>query len=147
MARKGYRSRCCNAEVKEDGMPDFIGGKEICTISFTCLKCGKGCNVRTKGKPKSPSKFPAWLPVGWSKEKREMARLILARSVASDFEYIRRELRLTSSVFCEKGVSPQDLVEVMNELIRRGLLKILVCLTNYGDPFFIFYNPRKYRPA
>jgi len=38
-------SRCCGAEVKTDGMPDFLGSDEICTVHFVCLKCNKPCNV------------------------------------------------------------------------------------------------------
>ena len=40
-----YRSKCCNAEVRSDGVPDFMGSDEICTISFSCLKCGNACDV------------------------------------------------------------------------------------------------------
>ncbi len=45
MIGKVYRSKCCNAEVKVEGMPDFLGSKEICTFHFSCLRCGKPCNV------------------------------------------------------------------------------------------------------
>ena len=45
MARALYKSKCCNAEVRADGMPDFLGSKEVCTVSFTCLKCNRPCDV------------------------------------------------------------------------------------------------------
>ncbi len=48
MTEKVYRSKCCNAEVKVEGMPDFLGSKEICTFHFSCLQCGKPCNVQEK---------------------------------------------------------------------------------------------------
>lgn len=41
------RSECCNAEIRvEGGMSDFMGSKEICTVSFICTECGKGCNEK-----------------------------------------------------------------------------------------------------
>lgn len=155
MTRKEYRSKCCNAKVKTDGLPDFIGGNVISTVSPVCLKCGKGCNivdveqrrsVGMKNKPQRTPKFLARLPHWWSKEMREMARLILEKSVASDFESMRRELHLTSSILYIKEILPRDLAEVLNTLIQRGLLKTLIGLTNDGKAFFLFYNPRKYRP-
>ena len=45
MTRAVYKSKCCNAEVRTDGVPDFIGSKEVCTISFVCLRCDKLCDV------------------------------------------------------------------------------------------------------
>lgn len=45
MTGKVYRSECCNVEVKVEGKPDFFGSKEICTFHFSCLRCGKPCNV------------------------------------------------------------------------------------------------------
>lgn len=45
MAKKVYRSRCCNAEVRAGGMPDFLGSKEVCTVHYVCLKCNKPCDV------------------------------------------------------------------------------------------------------
>ena len=45
MIKRVYRSKCCNAKVRADGIPDFLGSKEVCTISFTCLNCGKPCDV------------------------------------------------------------------------------------------------------
>jgi hypothetical protein len=45
MAKQGYRSKCCNAEVRTEGVPDFIGSKEICTVSYVCLKCNRSCDV------------------------------------------------------------------------------------------------------
>lgn len=47
MIEKVYRSKCCNAEVKTNGMPDFIGSKDACTVSYVCLKCNKPCDLRT----------------------------------------------------------------------------------------------------
>ena len=40
-----YKSGCCKAEVRADGMPDFLGSKEVCTVSFVCLKCNKPCDI------------------------------------------------------------------------------------------------------
>jgi len=45
---KEYRSKCCNAEVKTEGMPDFIGSREICTVHYVCLKCGEPCDIQKK---------------------------------------------------------------------------------------------------
>ena len=45
MAKAVYKSKCCNAETRTDGAPDFIGSKEVCTISFVCLRCNKPCAV------------------------------------------------------------------------------------------------------
>jgi len=39
------KSKCCNAEVRTVGVPDFIGSKGVCTISFVCLRCDKPCDV------------------------------------------------------------------------------------------------------
>jgi len=46
MAMVVCKSKCCNAKVRVNGVPDFIGSKEICTISYICLKCGKPCDVK-----------------------------------------------------------------------------------------------------
>jgi len=43
-----YRSKCCNAPVKTDGIPDFLGTKEVCTVSSICTKCNQGCDVIQK---------------------------------------------------------------------------------------------------
>ena len=48
MIEQQYRSKCCNAPVKTDGIPDFLGTKEVCTVSFTCTKCKKACDVIQK---------------------------------------------------------------------------------------------------
>ena len=40
------KSKCCNAKVRVSGVPDFIGSKKICTVSYICLKCGKPCDVK-----------------------------------------------------------------------------------------------------
>ena len=45
MTREVYKSKCCNAEARTDGMPDFLGSSEVCTVSCICLKCGKSCDV------------------------------------------------------------------------------------------------------
>jgi hypothetical protein len=45
MIKQDYRSKCCNAEVKAEGIPDFIGSKEVCTFNFVCLQCNKPCDV------------------------------------------------------------------------------------------------------
>lgn len=45
MTEKVYKSKCCNAEVRTDGIPDFLGSKEICTVSFICRKCKKPCDL------------------------------------------------------------------------------------------------------
>ena len=51
MTEQDYRSKCCSAEVKTEGMPDFLGSKEICTIYFVCLKCNQPCDVDYRHKP------------------------------------------------------------------------------------------------
>lgn len=48
MIKKSYKSKCCNAEVKIGGTPDFIGSKGVCTIYYVCLKCDKPCDVATR---------------------------------------------------------------------------------------------------
>lgn len=45
MTGKVNRSTCCKAEVRIDGIPDFLGSKEVCTVSFICRKCGRPCDV------------------------------------------------------------------------------------------------------
>lgn len=45
MTEKVYKSKCCNAKARADGVPDFLGSKEVCTVSYTCLECGKPCDV------------------------------------------------------------------------------------------------------
>ena len=45
MTTKNYRSTCCNAKVKAEGIPDFVGSKEVSTVSFVCCKCGKPCDA------------------------------------------------------------------------------------------------------
>lgn len=47
MTGPGYKSKCCNAGVKTEGVPDFTGSKEICTVSYICRKCYKPCDVVT----------------------------------------------------------------------------------------------------
>lgn len=36
---------CCHAKVRVEGIPDFLGSKEVCTLHFTCLRCGKTCDL------------------------------------------------------------------------------------------------------
>jgi rubrerythrin len=43
-----YRSVCCNAAVKVEGMPDFIGSAEVYTTHYVCQKCGYPCDVSSK---------------------------------------------------------------------------------------------------
>lgn len=56
MQKERYRSKCCKADVKTEGIPDFLGSNEVVTMNFVCLKCKKACNVerikknKTKGK-------------------------------------------------------------------------------------------------
>lgn len=45
MARVLYKSRCCNAEAKTVGTPDFLGSDEVCTVSFVCLECNNPCDI------------------------------------------------------------------------------------------------------
>lgn len=47
-----WKSKCCNADFKTVGMPDFVGfvgddtGEESwTTIHCECLKCGKPCDI------------------------------------------------------------------------------------------------------
>ncbi len=47
---RGYRSKCCHAKVKIEGIPDFLGRKEVCTYNFSCLRCRKPCDaIKLKG--------------------------------------------------------------------------------------------------
>ena len=50
MIKVFYKSKCCNAKVRADGMPDF--SKDICTVSFVCLKCDRPCYVKEIKKKK-----------------------------------------------------------------------------------------------
>lgn len=53
MIEKVYKSKCCNAEVRTDGIPDFLGSKDVCTVSFICCKCKKPCDtIRPKSQKK-----------------------------------------------------------------------------------------------
>lgn len=45
MTERVYRSECCNAKVRADGKPDFLGSNEVCTVNYVCLKCNKPCDV------------------------------------------------------------------------------------------------------
>jgi hypothetical protein len=45
MNSKAYRSKCCNSEVRADGIPDFLGSSEVCTVHYVCLKCNNPCDV------------------------------------------------------------------------------------------------------
>ena len=53
-------SKCCNAEVKAvGGLPDFIGDRYACTMSYRCMKCQEYCNikgVKSYGKSKRKNK-------------------------------------------------------------------------------------------
>ena len=40
------KSKCCNANVKTRGLPDFFGDKYICTVYYVCQKCGKACDIK-----------------------------------------------------------------------------------------------------
>jgi len=45
MTRMLNKSKCCNAEVRTGGRPDFSGSDEVYTVSFICLKCNKPCDI------------------------------------------------------------------------------------------------------
>ena len=90
MTEKAYRSKCCNAEVRTDGLPDFIGSKYVCTVSFICLKCNKPCNIV---RPRSHKQ-----KVG-AVQKSEMIEL----SVNDDIEIrLTREGRKMYREYCKK---------------------------------------------
>jgi len=38
-------SKCCNAPVRIEGMPDFVGSNHIYTMYYVCTKCEKPCDV------------------------------------------------------------------------------------------------------
>ena len=42
------KSKCCNAPMKEEGKPDFIGSDEVCTMYWSCTKCKEPCDPMTK---------------------------------------------------------------------------------------------------
>lgn len=58
MTQKVHKSKCCSAEVRADGLPDFMGSKEVCTVSFTCLKCNNPCDIVLPKNPR-PKVFAA----------------------------------------------------------------------------------------
>lgn len=43
------KSKCCNAEVKIEGVPDFLGDKveemTVATCYYICTECGKPCDT------------------------------------------------------------------------------------------------------
>ena len=43
---KNYKSKCCNALVKVEGLPDFHGDKYPCTAHYVCTKCGEPCDIK-----------------------------------------------------------------------------------------------------
>lgn len=43
---KKYKSQCCNAPVKMEGLPDFEGDKYPCTVHYVCTECGRPCDIR-----------------------------------------------------------------------------------------------------
>lgn len=45
MVEKIYKSKCCNAEIKQEGEPDFIGSEDVCTVHYVCLKCNEPCDI------------------------------------------------------------------------------------------------------
>lgn len=38
-------SKCCGAETKLGGMPDFENSDEVCTVYNVCLKCKNPCDI------------------------------------------------------------------------------------------------------
>jgi len=46
MNDKKYKSQCCNAPVKVEGLPDFEGDKCPCTVYYVCTKCGKPTDTK-----------------------------------------------------------------------------------------------------
>jgi len=46
MKNKKYKSKCCNASVKTEGLPDFHGDKYPCTVHYVCTKCKEACNIK-----------------------------------------------------------------------------------------------------
>ena len=58
MAGRSYRSRCCNAEVRAEGLPDFLGSREVCTVSFVCLKCNNPCDIKRPRSHKQKARIP-----------------------------------------------------------------------------------------
>lgn len=47
MLKRSFRSKCCDAKVKtRDGLPDFPGSNEVCTVSYVCTKCGEACDLK-----------------------------------------------------------------------------------------------------
>jgi hypothetical protein len=45
MDKEVYRSSCCNAGIKTEGMSDFLDGNDVCTVHYVCLKCNNPCNL------------------------------------------------------------------------------------------------------
>ena len=45
MTKTVYKSKCCNAGVKVEGLSDFLGSKKVCTVNYVCLECNKPCDA------------------------------------------------------------------------------------------------------
>jgi hypothetical protein len=39
------KSKCCCAPVIVEGIPDFIGDEDVCTVNYRCKLCGKPCSL------------------------------------------------------------------------------------------------------
>ena len=51
------KSKCCNANVKLSGMPDFVGDNDICTFHYECEKRGNACDIESTPQKKSNTMF------------------------------------------------------------------------------------------
>jgi len=45
MKKKSFKSKCCNADVRVEGMDDF---DKQCTMYHVCTKCNNPCDVIIK---------------------------------------------------------------------------------------------------
>ena len=46
---KNVTSDCCNAKIRLEGIPYFIGDNTIFTVNCFCSKCEKPCGIKRKG--------------------------------------------------------------------------------------------------
>lgn len=46
MKKQEYKSKCCNAPVKVEGLLDFEGDIYPCTVHYVCTKCKETCDIK-----------------------------------------------------------------------------------------------------
>ena len=78
--KKSYKSICCNAPVRVEGMDDF---DEVCTMHHVCTKCGKDCDVIIKVRK-------LWDVSPVTKVKKDEREKKKAKQVDEEIKYINQ---------------------------------------------------------